>query len=174
MRMNRAVLFGLVLLILESGLVPWLVPPAWSGRLTPHLAFVLMIYVACYGGRHSGFFFGLGFGLIMDVLNYGSMIGPYAFGMGLAGYLCGLVLERRPPGLGGMMIATALCSLGLGSMIYLIYRLFSLTAWPYTFTIFWNIAPTMLLETLIALVLYFPVRRYLLKAVPSSTEEPAA
>jgi rod shape-determining protein MreD len=172
--MNRAVLFGILLLILENGLVPWLVPTAWSGRLTPHLVFVLMIYVASFSGRHGGFFFGIGFGLLMDILNYGSMIGPYAFGMGLVGYATGLALERRPPGLAGMVTAAAICSVGLGSMIYLIYRLFSLTSWPYIFAFYWNIAPTMLLETLIALVLYFPVRRYLLKAIPSSQEEPAA
>jgi len=174
MRMNRAVLCGILLIILEYGLVPLLIPPAWSGRLTPHLAFVLMIYVAAFGGRHSGFFYGIGFGLLMDVLTYGSMIGPYAFGMGLAGYLCGLALERQPPALAGMMLAAAAGSLGLSHLIYLIYRLFSLTSWSYAFAFYWNILPTMLLETLIALAFYIPVRRFLLKSVPSPPEEPAS
>ncbi len=172
--MNRAVLCGILLLVLENGLVPWLLPVEWSGRLTPHLVFVLTIYVACFGGRHRAFLFGLGFGLVGDILNYGSLIGPYGFGMGLTGYAAGLVLERRPPAMAGIIVASGIGSFALGTIVYLIYRLFSLTVWTYGFSLYWHIAPTLLLEMLVALALYLPVRRLLLKPAISSSEEKAA
>ncbi|WP_241158557.1 rod shape-determining protein MreD [Cohnella candidum] len=173
MRMNRAVLAGILLVLLENGVVPWLIPSAWSDRLMPHLTFVLMMYVASFGGRHRAFLFGLGFGLLSDVLFYGSLIGPYAFGMGLIGYAAGLVLERRMLTLATLMGVTAMGSVALSTIVYLIYRLFRLTTWPYGFAFYWYIAPSLMLEVLVALALYLPVRKLLLKPAASQAEETA-
>ncbi|WP_255570591.1 rod shape-determining protein MreD [Cohnella sp. CFH 77786] len=173
MRMNRVVLAGILLVLIENGVLPWLIPSAWSGRLMPHLTFVLAVYVAGYAGRHRAFLFGLGFGLLGDVLYYGSLIGPYAFGMGLIGYAAGLLLERKPLTLAAAMGVTAMGSAALGTIVYMIYRLFRLTPWSYGFSFYWYIAPSLLLEVLIALALYLPVRRFLLKPSSSSSEESA-
>lgn len=174
MRINRAVLFGIALIVIENGVVPWLVPEAWTGRLLPHLTFVLTLYVAFFGGRHRAFLFGLGFGLLGDLLYYGNLIGPYGFGMALIGYSAGLSLERGVPTLAGVIGVTALGSAALGTVVYLIYRLFRLTDWTYGFAFYWYIAPSLLLEILVALALYLPVRRFLLKSSISSAEDPAA
>ncbi len=40
MRINWAILLGLVLVIVENAVVPWLIPPGWSDRLLPHLTFI--------------------------------------------------------------------------------------------------------------------------------------
>lgn len=173
MRMNWTVLAGILLLLLENGVVPWLVPPTWSDRLTPHLTFVLTMYVACFAGRHRAFLYGLGFGLLGDILYYGHLIGPYLFGMGLVGYVAGLVMERRTPSLVPLLGMTAICSAALGTIIYLIYRLFRLTSWSYGFAFYWYLAPSLLLEVLVALALYLPVRRLLLKPSSPSSEEAA-
>ncbi|WP_276352942.1 rod shape-determining protein MreD [Cohnella caldifontis] len=174
MRMNRAVAAGILLLILENGVVPWLVPSDWSSRLTPHLTFVLLVYVACFAGRHRAFLFGLGFGLLSDILTYGNLIGPYAFGMGLIGYAAGLVMERSTPTIAKVIGTAAFGSAAIGTVVYMIYRLFRLTTWSYGFAFYWFIAPTLLLEVLIALALYLPARRLLLKPAVSSAEETAA
>lgn len=171
MKMNLTVLFGLFLLVLENGFVSWLVPGDWSGRLMPHLTFILTIQVACFAGRHRAFLFGLGFGLLGDVLYYGDLIGPYGFGIGLIGYAAGLVHERINPTLASVLGLTALGSAMLGTIVYLIYRLFRLTQWSYSFAFYWYIAPNVLLETLIALALYVPVRKWLLKPSVSAKEE---
>lgn len=171
MNMNRAVLGGLLLLILENSVVPWLVPSAWSDRLLPHLTFVLTIYAAFFAGRHRAFLFGLGFGLLGDVLYYGSLIGPWGFGMGLIGYTAGLILERGTPSMAKIILVTAAGSMMLGTIVYGIYWLFRLTSWTYGFALYWYMAPSMLLEVLVALALYMPVRRLLLKPSLSASEE---
>jgi rod shape-determining protein MreD len=173
MRMNRTVLLGIVLILLENGVVPWLVPPAWSERLLPHLTFVLTLYVACFAGRHRAFLFGLGFGLLGDLLYYGSLIGPYGFGMGLIGYAAGLILERGIPTLTMVLGITAFGSFALSTIVYLIYRLFRLTSWSYLFSVYWYFVPSLLLEILVALALYLPVRRFLLRSFGASSEETA-
>ncbi|TJY41444.1 rod shape-determining protein MreD [Cohnella pontilimi] len=170
-KMNRAVMAGIVLLLLENGVVPWLVPVEWSGRLVPHLTFVLTVLVASFAGRHRAFLFGLGFGLIGDILYYGNLIGPYAFGMGLVGYAAGLMLERGIPTLASVLGATAAGSLALSTIVYMIYRLFRLTNWSYGYAFYWYMAPSLLLEILIALALYLPARRLLFKQPGSSGEE---
>jgi len=174
MKMNQAVLAGIMLLVLENSVVPWLVPAAWSDRLLPHLTFILTVYIACFAGRHRAFLFGLGFGLLGDVLYYGSLVGPYGFGMGLIGYAIGLAQERRTPTLAFVIGWTAIGSVGLGTIVYMIYRLFRLTQWSYSFAFYWYIAPSLLLEVLISLALYLPVRRLLLKAAAPVREETPA
>jgi rod shape-determining protein MreD len=173
MKMNRAVLAGILLILLENGVVPWLVPSAWSDRLLPHLTFVLTLYVASFAGRHRAFLFGLGFGLLGDLLYYGSLIGPYAFGMGLIGYAAGLMLERKALTLATVIGVTAMGSAALSTIVYLIYRLFRLNQWSYGFAFYWYMAPSLMLEVLVALALYLPVRLFLLKPSSSSTEETA-
>jgi len=169
--MNHAVLAGILFVILENGLVPWLIPPAWSDRLLPHLTFVLTVYVASFAGRHPAFLYGLGFGLLGDVLYYGDLIGAYGFGMALVGYLAGLVQERGQPTMASIIGLTAAGSLALNAVVYLIYRLFRLTTWSYGFSFYWFMAPSFLLEMLIALALYVPVRRWLLKASAPARDE---
>jgi rod shape-determining protein MreD len=171
MKMNRAVLGGIVLLLIETGVVPWLVPAAWSDRLVPHLTFILTLYVACFAGRHWAFLFGLGFGLLGDLLYYGNLIGPYGFGMGLVGYAAGLALERRMPTFASVIGVTAIGSLGLNTIVFLIYRLFRLTQWSYGFAFYWYMVPSLLLEIFVALILYLPVRRLLFRQSASSGEE---
>ncbi|XID96017.1 rod shape-determining protein MreD [Paenibacillaceae bacterium WGS1546] len=171
MRMNRVVLIGLVLVIVENAIVPWLVPSVWSERLLPHLAFVMTLFVAAFAGRHPAFLYGLGFGLLQDLLAYGYLIGPYGFGMGLIGYLAGLLAEYKTYTIG--MFAGALAAFGtlLDSIVYLIYRLFSLTKLDYSYVFYWQIAPTALLQLLIGLLLYVPARRWLVKASLASSGE---
>lgn len=174
MKMNQAVLTGILLLALENGVVPWLVPSAWSDRLLPHLTFLMTIYVACFAGRHRAFLYGLGFGLLGDLLFYGNLIGPYGFGMALIGYAAGLVQERRTPTLASVIGLTAIGSAALATVVFLIYHLFRLTQWSYPFAFYWYVAPSLLLEVLLSLVLYLPVRKLLLKqAAPAREEAPS-
>lgn len=172
MRMNRTIVCLLLLLIFENSVVPWLVPSGWSERLLPHLSFILTLFVACFAGRHTAFLVGLGFGLLQDMLFYGHLIGPYGFGMGLIGYLVGLVSEQRTNTTIGYLIWVIMIGgIMLDTIVYFIYKLFSLTKLDYAYVFYWQIAPTALLQLLIALLLYIPVRRFLVKPTLSSSEE---
>lgn len=171
MRMNRVILWTLLLLIVETAIFPWLVPSEWTGRLLPHFTFIMTLFVSGFGGRHRAFAFGLGFGLLQDMLFYGNLIGPYGFGMGLLGYAAGLAAERRSFSLGFFGWIVFIGGGLLDTVVYLIYKLFRFTDLSYSFAFYWQIAPTTLLELLIALVLYVPVRRYLAKPSLSSGED---
>ncbi|WP_239615355.1 rod shape-determining protein MreD [Cohnella mopanensis] len=171
MRINWVILCGIVLLIVENAIVPWVVPPEWSERLLPHLNLILTLFVAGYAGRHIGFLFGLGFGLLQDMLSYGYMIGPYGFGMGLIGYLAGLIAERKSFTLGFFAWVVIVLGVMLDSIVYSIYRLFRITDLQYDFIFYWQIAPTSLLQLMIALLMYVPVRRFLVKPSLSSGED---
>lgn len=171
MRINWVILCAMILLVLENSIVPWLVPPEWSGRLLPHLTFVMTLFVAGFAGRHAAFFFGLGFGLLQDLLSYGHLLGPYGLGMALIGYSAGLVAERKSFTI-GFFVWVVLCGgLLLDSIVYFIYKLFRLTDLQYARVFYWQIAPTALLQVLIALLLYVPVRRYLVRLSHSSAED---
>lgn len=171
MRINWVILCAIVLLIIENSVIPWLVPPGWSERLLPHLLFIMTLFVAGFGGRHTAFLFGLGFGLLQDLLSYGHLIGPYGFGMGLIGYLAGLAAERKSFTIGFFLWIVVVSGVMLDSIVYFIYNLFRITDLDYAFVFFWQVAPTALLQLLIALLMYIPVRRYLVKPSISSGEE---
>lgn len=170
-RINRAIVAALILLLVQSSVVPWLVPSVWSGRLLVHLPFIMTIFVALLGGRHRAFLFGLGFGLLEDLLFYGHMIGAYAFGMALLGYLFGLAFERRLNTLAYVLLLTGIGSGLLDMLVYFIYKLFSLTHLGVAFVFYWQVLPTLLLHMLIALALYVPARRFLVKHIATTTEE---
>ncbi|RKP54243.1 rod shape-determining protein MreD [Cohnella endophytica] len=170
-RINWVILCAIILLVLENSIVPWLVPPQWSERLLPHLCFILTLFVAGFGGRHVAFMFGLGFGLLQDSLAYGHLIGPYGFGMGLIGYLAGLLAERKSFTIGFFSWVALVSGLMLDSIVYFIYKLFRLTDLQYAQVFYWQIAPTALLQLLIALLFYVPIRRYLVKLSLSSAED---
>jgi rod shape-determining protein MreD len=172
MRMNRTIMCFLVLIIVENSVVPWLVPSDWSERLLPHLSFILTLFVAGFAGRHSAFIVGLGFGLLQDMLFYGHLIGPYGFGMGLVGYLAGLVSEQRTNiTLGYFIWVVMIGSVMLDTIVYFIYKLFRLTSLEYSYAFYWQVAPTALLQLLFALLMYVPARRFLVKPSLSSSED---
>ncbi|MEQ4483555.1 rod shape-determining protein MreD [Cohnella silvisoli] len=171
MRINRVILFAMFLVVIENSVFPWLVPSAWSERLLPHLCFIMTLYVAGFTGRHKAFMFGLGFGLLQDILAYGHLIGPYGFGMGLLGYMAGLASEYRNFTIGFFVWVVLIGGVLLDTIVYLIYKLFQITELQYAYAFYWQIAPTALLQLLIALLLYVPVRRFLVKQSLSSGEE---
>ncbi|WP_229264008.1 rod shape-determining protein MreD [Cohnella cholangitidis] len=171
MRINWVILCGIVLLIIENSIVPWIVPPQWSERLLPHLNLIMTLFVAGFAGRHNAFLFGLGFGLLQDLLSYGYLIGPYGFGMGLIGYMAGLVAERKSFTLGFFAWVVLIFGIILDSIVYSIYKLFRITNLEYDYILYWQVAPTVLLQLMIALLMYVPVRRLLVKPSHSSGEE---
>lgn len=163
-RANRTVLVALLLLLVETTVFPWLVPPGWSDRLLPHLAFLVTVFVAATAGRHPAFFFGLGFGLLQDVLFYGHLIGVYAFGMAFVGYLAGLASGRRTPSPVQYVLLVTLGGVMLDLIVYAIYRLFQLTDDSPGFAIVWQVVPTAIAQALLAAALYAPFRRWLVQA----------
>ncbi|WEK55356.1 MAG: rod shape-determining protein MreD [Candidatus Cohnella colombiensis] len=171
MRINRVIICTLILILVENAIIPWIIPSQWSDRLFIHFSFIMTIFIAGFDGRHRAFIFGLGFGILQDILFYGHLIGPYGFGMGLLGYLIGLVVERKMFTLGFFVWLVLMGGMLLDTIVYLIYMLFQLTKLNYQYVFFWQIAPTTLLQLIVALAIYVPVRRLLVKATISTNDD---
>ncbi|OUM97104.1 MAG: rod shape-determining protein MreD [Paenibacillaceae bacterium ZCTH02-B3] len=170
LRVHRTILAALFLLLIETAVLPWLVPAAMGGRIVPHFPFLVTLFVAVTAGRHTAFFFGLGFGLFQDVVFYGHLIGAYAFGMALAGYLAGLLVGRLRPSAGLYIVLTAFGGFMLDTIVYAIYRLFQVTTVSYLFAIGWQILPTTAVQAALAALFYFPFRRLLTRPAPAASQ----
>ena len=122
MKTQRVILIMLLLFIVETTIVPWLIPEGWHGRVAPHFVFVLTLYAALYTGRHEALLLGFAFGLIQDIVFYGHMLGVHALTMGAAAYLAGLLLERKRSTLMMALFAVGVANLLRDSSVYGIYR----------------------------------------------------
>jgi rod shape-determining protein MreD len=148
-----------LLFIMETTVVPWLIPEPMHGRIAPHFVFVAALYAGLYAGRHAALIIGFVFGLLQDIVFYGHLLGVHTLLMGAIAYLTGLLLEgKRVP-----MLA-ALAVIGLGCFLYDagaygIYRVFRVTHEPFEFVLLHSIAPSLFLQTGFALAVYVPARR---------------
>ncbi|MBD2844615.1 rod shape-determining protein MreD [Paenibacillus sp. IB182496] len=160
MKFRWVLLIMFMLFILEGTLAQWLIPLEWSGRIVPRFTFVFVLYAALYAGRHRALLLGILFGMLQDVVFYGHLIGVHAFTMGLCGYVTGLLLEhRRAPMLASLSVI-GIVYLLLESLIYLIYRVFRLTADPYDWVLMQTIMPSFFVNLVFALAVYIPARRW--------------
>lgn len=161
--LNRNLLWMVLLgaIILEGSLVHWLIPSAWQMQvfISPNISLIVIMYIGLYRHRHSALVHGIIFGLLHDLLYYGSMIGVYAFGFGLVGYLVGLLSHRKPP-----LMATSLLLIGTGELLfecsnYGLNYLFNLTHMGFQHVLTHIVLPSVLFNLLIALLLYIPMRK---------------
>jgi rod shape-determining protein MreD len=161
MNTKRVIALTVLLFMLETTIVPWLIPESMHGRLAPHFVFVAALYAGMYAGRHPALFIGLIFGMMQDIVFYGHMLGVHTLLMGSIAYLTGLLLEgKRVPMLAALFVI-ALCCFLYDSAAYGIYRVFRVTHEPYEFVLMQSIAPSLFLQTGFALAAYVPARRLL-------------
>ncbi|AQR77604.1 rod shape-determining protein MreD [Paenibacillus larvae] len=163
MMFNRNLLWMILLgvMILEGSLVHWLIPSAWQKQVfvSPNILLIVIMYIGLYRHRHSALVHGIIFGLLHDLLYYGNMIGVYAFGFGLVGYLVGLVSRRKPP-----LMATSLLLIATGELLfelsnYGLNYLFNITHVDFRYVLTHIVLPSVLFNLLIALLLYIPMRK---------------
>ncbi|HUC91293.1 MAG TPA: rod shape-determining protein MreD [Paenibacillus sp.] len=159
MNVRLAVFFMFLLFIVESTIIPWLIPDALYGRLVPQFVFVFVLYAALYTGRHTALMLGLSFGLLQDIVFYGDLLGVHAFAMGLCGYLTGLLLERRRSPLLLALSIIGFAGLLYNSVVYLIYKVFRITQEQYAYVLIDSIMPSLFLQIGFALAVYIPARR---------------
>jgi len=148
-----------LLFMLETTIVPWLIPEPMHGRIAPHFVFVAALYAGLYSSRHAALLIGFIFGLLQDVVFYGHMLGVHTLLMASIAYLAGLLLEgKRVPMLAALAVI-ALCCFLYDAAAYGIYRVFRVTHEPFEFVLMHSIAPSLFLQTGFALAAYVPARR---------------
>jgi rod shape-determining protein MreD len=149
--------------LIESSLLPWLIPPEWRSELFvyPKLVLIGLVFLAIFTNRRMGLFFGLAFGLFQDVVFYGHMIGVNSFTYGLAAYLAGLLVRPNLIGLFSVFILQLLSLFLYETSTYALYRLFSVTDADFGWVFINGMLPSMLISLFLALALYIPTRKWL-------------
>jgi rod shape-determining protein MreD len=161
--MQRRSLIWLLLIfmfIIETTVFHWIIPAGWQEYLniSPHFVLTCILFVALYSHRHLALILGLAFGLLQDVTYYGHMIGPFSFGMGLTGYLTGLMFRRGSVSFLFAMFVMAFSLFYFELIIYGIYRLFNIADEPLDWVLMFQVLPSLLFNLLFALLIYIPVR----------------
>lgn len=160
----------LLLFVLETTVVPWLIPESMYGRIAPHFVFVAALYAGLYAGRHAALVIGFVFGLLQDIVFYGHLLGVHTLLMGAIAYLTGLLLEgKRVPMLAALAVIGFGCFL-YDATAYGIYRVFRVTHETFEFVLLHSILPSLFLQIGFALAVYVPARR-LFEAKAKSTDE---
>lgn len=164
----------LVLFIIQGSVVTWLIPSSWQNQVyvAPHFTLVFVLFIGLFHNRHTALIYGLIFGLLQDFNYYSSMLGTYSFGMGLSGYLTGLVQRRQPNLIFYNLLITGMGLLLFELINYGINRVFKLISIDFQLALTHYMLPSVLFNLLFALLCYVPVRKLMesIVIVPSGDE----
>jgi rod shape-determining protein MreD len=159
----------IVIFILQGTIVTWLIPAGWQSNelyVAPHFTLIFVLFIGLFVHRHTALVYGLVFGLLQDFIYYGHMLGVYSFGMGLTGYLAGLVQKRQPNVLFYNLLIVGISQVIFEGINYGLNRLFKTTDIDLKFALFHYMLPSVLFNLLFALLIYVPARKILEKIAP--------
>lgn len=163
-------------LVIESVIMPWIIPADWrdSMMLSPHLVLLIVLYGSILIGRYFGLIAGFSFGLLIDVLYYGHMLGLYTSGIAFTALAAGWVSEKLRPTFYSTLLIVFAALVVYDHYIYGIYRLFNIVSEFYTWALLHYILPSTILNLFISLLLYIPLRQWVerLTTVQKETGEP--
>ncbi|WP_438444324.1 rod shape-determining protein MreD [Gorillibacterium sp. sgz5001074] len=154
----------LILFVLEGTVLKWIIPSVWQGNVavSTHFTLIVVLFFGLFVNRHQALAYGLGFGMLHDVVYYGpTMIGTYSFAMGVVGYLSGLISLRTRSGMLYSMFVITLGNFMFEAIIYGLYRLFQITRDTPQWMFFHIMLPSVLINLLFALLVYVPLRKWL-------------
>ena len=165
-RLRKWILTGFLLLavfLLETSLLPWLIPPEWRNgwSVYPRLVFACTVYISLLGNRYAGGGFALAAGLLQDVAFYGHMIGVNAFAYAMSAYAAGLVPKPKTVRAAFVLPVLLASLLACEIVTYALYRLFRLANEDFGWTFVNGMLPSTLTVFLAASALYIPARRWL-------------
>ncbi|MDF2927305.1 MAG: mreD [Paenibacillaceae bacterium] len=173
---KRWLIFGLLLLLflLEGTVLKWVIPSVWQENISvsTHFTLIVILFIALYVNRHLALAYGLGFGLLHDVVYYGpAMIGTYSFAMAVVAYLAGLAANRSRPNILYSMFIIIAGNFIFEAIIYSLYRLFQVTRDTPQWMFFHIMLPSVLINLLFALLIYVPLRKWLEDLAAQSVKE---
>ncbi|WP_127505995.1 rod shape-determining protein MreD [Paenibacillus humicus] len=160
MRMQGIVGLTFLAFVVQSTIVPWIIPGEFAGRIVPHFTLAVVLFAAMYHSRHSALLLGAGFGLLQDVVFRGHLLGLHAYAMALIGYLFGLLLERRRSTMMMALVVVAFGTLLYELALYYVYKVFQFTQESLSWALVDHILPSLFLQLAFALAVYIPLRRW--------------
>ncbi|TGA99486.1 rod shape-determining protein MreD [Sporolactobacillus shoreae] len=129
-------------------------------QIVPDFLFVLLLMVAFFADEGWGMRYAIVFGLLTDLV-YTSIIGVYAFSMGLAVYVTYSLSKWVNMNIVMTAVLSAFGVFFLQTEVYLIYLMIRLTDQPMNIFFQWRIPATIGLNIVFTLVVYFPFKRFL-------------
>lgn len=163
----------LFFLFIIQGTVMTVFSPEWFGyqiAMIPHFVMVVVIYIAIFVNRGLALKYGIIFGLMIDLI-YTSVLGVYGFGIGLTVYLISYLSKVFHMNL---IVVLFVCMVGVSLLeceVYGIYSLIGLAKQPFLSFVEGRLPPTAILNGVFSIIVFYPLRRYLLTMDADSTEE---
>lgn len=154
--------FLFFLFIIEGTLFQWVVPDVWGTDWTfiPLLSLCAVMMVSIYFGPNHGVVYGFFFGLIHDI-TFGHMIGSYLFSFAAVAYFSGHFIRQYNP---HNVVVIITISIGIAvqiMMVYGLYKLFNVTQMSVQWMFYKLLLPSMAVNTLFAILLLRPIKRWI-------------
>ncbi|WEG14052.1 rod shape-determining protein MreD [Pullulanibacillus sp. KACC 23026] len=171
----RAIFLFVVMfvLFLLQGTVFQIFTPEWFGYhfdAIPHLVLIGCCFISMFAGRSTGIKYAIVFGFLLD-LTSSNILGVYAFCLGLTTYLLGFLARWIHLHLVSVFLLILLAIAALEIEVYGIYFLIHKATMSFDEWLVWRLPPTLILNGCLTILLFYPLRRFLLQLVPDQTEE---
>jgi rod shape-determining protein MreD len=161
-----------LLFIIESTVMQVFTPQHMDNDtiLVPHLVMIMIGFIAIYLSPMRGLAYGIAFGLLYDLI-YTDLIGVYMFSMGLTAYLTAFIARYFH---GNLFVTLFVQLVGISALEVTVYGLYTLIGvahvmWD-TF-VYQRFLPTLLLNGVVVVLVYYPLRRWLLDLAMSLQEK---
>ena len=153
-----------ILFVIEGTVVQVFSPDRWGIHILmiPRFVVVLLIFAALFLGRFQGLIMGLFFGLMYDIV-YGSVIGIYAFSMGLVGYFSGLTFRVFQQNLFLILLTVMISLVFHEGIVYGLLYLIRFIEMDIQYFTMHRLIPILILNMIFALLVSYPVRSILLQ-----------
>lgn len=125
----------------------------------PRWTFIVIIFAGIFRGRGVGTFYGIIFGVMYDVI-YTSVLGVYAFGMGLIAYLLSIsisVFQKH------LTVAVITCLLAITILDYYVYGMMyvlGLTSMVHEEFLHIKFIPSLIMNGVVISVFAYPLRKW--------------
>ncbi|MFD2618168.1 rod shape-determining protein MreD [Terrilactibacillus laevilacticus] len=158
-----------LLLIIEGSVMPVFLPDfQWKPiQMVPVFVFIFILFISFFLSRNLSLLYAIVFGFLTDMV-YTSILGVYAFCMGLTAYLFSYLARLFHLNLFIILILTLLGISVFQFEVYMIYSLIGVTNQSFTDFLKWRLPATLLLNGVFIILFYYPFQRLLLKIDKSS------
>ncbi|MDR7073658.1 rod shape-determining protein MreD [Fictibacillus barbaricus] len=148
--------------ISESSLVQAFLPQdaSMDWQIIPRFSMVMILFIAMYLNTTYGLLYGLGFGLLTDLL-YTDIIGVYLFSMAATAYITSVFSRYL---FGNLIVTIFLSIIGVSILEFFVYGLNSLIGisnQSIDLFLYKRLLPTLILNGLFAILIYYPYVKYL-------------
>ncbi|TLS39244.1 rod shape-determining protein MreD [Pseudalkalibacillus caeni] len=159
--MRQVILPALMFLffILEGTVMQVFAPEQYGMEISliPRFALAIILLASIVISPGYGVLYGIVFGLLNDLV-YSDLIGIYMFSMGLIAYIIGYISKIFHI---NIFVALVLSLLGISMLEFLVYEFFLLldrTTLPFDSFLYDRFLPTLVLNGVFVLLIYYPIR----------------